>query len=36
MGRVTAPRERTEEIERETLSEHATLSSASKGRERDE
>ncbi len=36
IGRVTAPRERTEEIERETLSEHATLSSASKGREREE
>ncbi len=36
MGRVTAPRERTEEIERETLSEDATLASASKGREREE
>jgi dGTPase len=35
---VTAPspRERTEEIERQTLSPHATLSTASKGRERDE
>ncbi|MGQ0668459.1 MAG: deoxyguanosinetriphosphate triphosphohydrolase [Actinomycetota bacterium] len=30
------PRERTEEIERDTLSEHATLSTASKGREREE
>ncbi|HEX9122240.1 MAG TPA: deoxyguanosinetriphosphate triphosphohydrolase [Actinomycetota bacterium] len=30
------PRERTEQIERETLSPRATLSSASKGRERDE
>jgi dGTPase len=30
------PRERTEEIERETLSPFATLASASKGRERDE
>ncbi len=38
MGRVTAPnpRERTEQIERDTLSAHATLSSASKGRERPE
>jgi dGTPase len=33
---VVEARERTEEIERETLAEHATLSSASKGRERDE
>jgi dGTPase len=33
---VPAPRERTEQIERETLSPHATLASASKGRERDE
>jgi dGTPase len=33
---VPAPRERTERIERETLSPHATLSSASKGREREE
>ncbi len=33
---MTAPRERTEQIERETLSERATLSSASKGREREE
>jgi dGTPase len=30
------PRERTEQIERDTLSERATLASASKGRERDE
>ncbi len=30
------PRERTEQIERETLSSHATLSAASKGREREE
>jgi dGTPase len=35
-GRVPAPRERTEQIERETLSPNATLASASKGRERDE
>jgi len=33
---VLTPRERTEEIERDTLSPHATLASASKGRERDE
>jgi dGTPase len=33
---VPAPRERTEQIERDTLSPHATLSSDSKGRERDE
>jgi dGTPase len=33
---VAAPRERTEEIERETLSPNATLASASKGREHDE
>jgi len=33
---VLTPRERTEEIERDTLSRHATLASASKGRERDE
>jgi dGTPase len=33
---VPAPRERTERIERETLSPHATLSATSKGRERDE
>jgi dGTPase len=32
----TTPRERTEEIERDTLAPHATLASASKGRERDE
>jgi dGTPase len=39
MGRVTAlitPRERTEEIERQTLAPHATLAAESKGRERDE
>ncbi len=33
---MVTPRERTEEIERDTLSAHATLSSTSKGRERDE
>jgi dGTPase len=33
---VVTPRERTEEIERDTLAPHATLSSAAKGRERDE
>ena len=33
---MATPRERTEEIERETLSGHATLSVASKGREREE
>jgi dGTPase len=33
---VSTPRERTEEIERDTLSPNATLASASKGRERDE
>ena len=33
---MAAPRERTEEIERETLSPNATLASASKGREHDE
>jgi dGTPase len=39
MGRVTAlitPRERTEEIERQTLAPHATMAEESKGRERDE
>jgi len=37
IGRVTAtPRERTEEIERQTLAPHATLAVESKGRERDE
>ncbi len=37
MGRVTVtPRERTEEIERQTLTPHATLVAESKGRERDE
>ena len=37
MGRMTAtPRERTEEIERETLAPYATLAAESKGRERDE
>ena len=35
-GSVPAPRERTEQIERDTLSPHATLSSTSKGREREE
>jgi dGTPase len=34
--RSPSPRERTEEIERQVLSERATLSSASKGREREE
>ncbi|HZD18816.1 MAG TPA: deoxyguanosinetriphosphate triphosphohydrolase [Actinomycetota bacterium] len=33
---MATPRERTEEIERSTLSPHATLASSSKGRERDE
>jgi dGTPase len=33
---VTTPRERTEQIERETLSPHATLAFTSKGREREE
>jgi dGTPase len=33
---VVVPRERTEEIERDTLSPNATLASASKGREHDE
>jgi dGTPase len=33
---VTSPRERTEEIERQTLSPHASLASTSKGREREE
>jgi len=33
---VITPRERTEEIERETLSPHATLASNTKGRDRDE
>ncbi|HZP89438.1 MAG TPA: deoxyguanosinetriphosphate triphosphohydrolase [Actinomycetota bacterium] len=32
----STPRERTEQIERETLSPHATLASGSKGREREE
>jgi dGTPase len=36
IARVVDARERTEEIERETLAAHATLSSASKGREREE
>src|SRR6266545_2114035 len=37
MGRMTAtPRERTEEIERQTLAPYATLAAESKGRERDE
>jgi dGTPase len=33
---TATPRERTEEIERQTLSAHATLAEASKGREREE
>ena len=33
---MSTPRERTEEIERDTLSPYATLASASKGREREE
>src|SRR6059058_979133 len=33
---MQSPRERIEQVERETLSERATLSSATKGRERDE
>ena len=33
---MVTPRERTEEIERDTLSPHAALASVSKGRERDE
>jgi dGTPase len=33
---VTSPRERTEQIERDTLTPHATLAANSKGRERDE
>jgi dGTPase len=36
MGRMTTPRERTEEIERQTLAPYATLAGQSKGRERDE
>jgi len=36
MPGVSTPRERTEQIERETLSPNAALASASKGRERDE
>src|SRR5512134_1862834 len=36
MPGVTTPRERTEQIERETLAPTATLASASKGREQDE
>ncbi|OFW78595.1 MAG: deoxyguanosinetriphosphate triphosphohydrolase [Actinobacteria bacterium RBG_19FT_COMBO_70_19] len=36
MAGVVTPRERTEEIERDTLSPHAALASVSKGRERDE
>jgi dGTPase len=36
MACVSTPRERTEEIERDTLSPRATLASASKGREREE
>ena len=36
MPRVTTPRERTEQIERQTLSPHATTSASSKGRETEE
>ena len=36
MATMTTPRERTEEIERQVLSERAQLASATKGRERDE
>jgi hypothetical protein len=36
MAAMTTPRERTEEIERQVLSERAQLASATKGRERDE
>jgi len=36
MAVVVTPRERTEQIERDTLAPHASLASASKGRERDE
>ncbi len=36
MGRVTTPRERTEQIERDTLSAHAVLAAESRGRERPE
>jgi dGTPase len=36
MGRVPTPRERTEQIERDTLSPHAVSAAASKGRERPE
>ena len=36
MAVVVIPRERTEQIERDTLAPHASLASASKGRERDE
>src|SRR4029079_9115834 len=36
IAHVIDARERTEEIERATLAEHATLVSASKGREREE
>ena len=36
MPGVSDPRERTEELERRTLAEHATLAATSKGREREE
>jgi len=36
MGRVMTPRERTEQIERDTLSPHAVLAAESRGRERPE
>ena len=36
MGRVTTPRERTEQIERETLSPHAVLAAESRGRDHPE
>jgi len=36
MAGMATPRERTEQIERDTLAPHASLASASKGRERDE
>src|SRR5919201_317005 len=36
MGAVTTPRERTEEIERQVLSDRASLASETKGRDREE
>ena len=36
MGRVVTPRERSEQIERDTLSPHAVLAAESRGRERSE